>query len=87
LYVDFLYTKIDISIMNKDNVLIKFGNKVRQLRNEKGWSQEELSFNSGFHRTYIGMVERAERNISLKNIAIIAKTFNVEIKDLFINQN
>ena len=72
--------------MKKDSVLVKFGNKVRQLRNEKGWSQEELSFKSGFHRTYIGMVERAERNISLKNIARIAKTFNVEIQDLFINK-
>lgn len=87
MYVDFLYTKIDISIMKKDSVLVKFGNKVRQLRNEKGWSQEELSFKSGFHRTYIGMVERAERNISLKNIARIAKTFNVEIQDLFTSKN
>ncbi len=78
-----MYTKIDISIMKKDSVLVKFGNKVRQLRNEKGWSQEELSFKSGFHRTYIGMVERAERNISLRNIARIAKTFDLEIKDLF----
>lgn len=83
MYVDFLYTKIDIRIMKKDVVLIEFGKKVRQLRNEKGWSQEELSFKSGFHRTYIGMVERAERNISLKNIARIAKTFDLEIKDLF----
>jgi len=86
LCVDFLCAKIDISIMKKDSVLVKFGNKVRQLRNEKGWSQEELSFKSGFHRTYIGMVERAERNISLKNIARIAKTFNVEIQDLFTNK-
>ncbi len=86
MYVDFLCAKIDISIMKKDSVLVKFGNKVRQLRNEKGWSQEELSFKSGFHRTYIGMVERAERNISLKNIARIAKTFNVEIQDLFTNK-
>tara|TARA_R110002033_G_scaffold43092_1_gene84559 strand:- start:2144 stop:2356 length:213 start_codon:yes stop_codon:yes gene_type:complete len=69
--------------MKKDSVLVKFGSKVRQLRNEKGWSQEELSFKSGFHRTYIGMIERAERNISLKNIARIAKTFDLEIKDLF----
>lgn len=83
MYVDFLCTKVDISIMKKDSVLVKFGSKVRQLRNEKGWSQEELSFKSGFHRTYIGMVERAERNISLKNIARIAKTFGLEIKDLF----
>jgi len=71
--------------MDKEKTLIKFGNKVRQLRNEKGWSQEELAYKSGFHRTYIGMVERAERNISLKNIAIIAETFNVNIEDLFTN--
>jgi len=73
--------------MEKDSVLVKFGNKVRQLRTEKGWSQEELSFKSGFHRTYIGMVERAERNISLKNIERIAKTFDVEIQDLFTDKN
>lgn len=71
--------------MKKETVLIEFGNRVRQLRNEKGWSQEELSFKSGFHRTYIGMIERGERNISLKNIAIISKTFNLKIEELFIN--
>ena len=70
--------------MKKDAVLIEFGNRVRQLRIEKGWSQEELAFQSGFHRTYIGMIERAERNISLKNINTITKTFGIEIKDLFI---
>ena len=68
--------------MKKDTVLIEFGNRVRELRLEKGWSQEELSFKTGFHRTYIGMIERAERNISLKNIHTIAKTFGIEIKDL-----
>jgi len=73
--------------MEKDIVLIEFGNRVRQLRKEKGWSQEELSFKSGFHRTYIGMVERAERNISLKNIARVAKTFDIKIEDLFTDKN
>jgi len=72
--------------MEKDIVLIEFGNRVRQLRKEKGWSQEELSFKSGFHRTYIGMVERAERNISLKNIARVAKTFDIKIEDLFTDK-
>jgi transcriptional regulator with XRE-family HTH domain len=72
--------------MKKDIVLIEFGNRVRQLRNDKDWSQEELSFKSGFHRTYIGMIERAERNISLKNIARIAKTFDIKIEDLFIDK-
>ena len=69
--------------MKKSTVLVKFGNKVRELRLQKEWSQETLSFKSGFHRTYIGMIERAERNISLKNIERIAKTFDIEIKNLF----
>ena len=83
MYVDLLYAKHDFCVMKKSDVLIKFGNKVKKLRKEKGWSQETLSFKSGFHRTYIGMIERAERNISLKNIEKLAQTFNVEIKNLF----
>jgi len=83
LYVDLLYAKHDFCGMKKSDILIKFGNKVRELRTEKGWSQETLSFKSGFHRTYIGMIERAERNISLKNIERIAKTFDLNIEDLF----
>ncbi len=67
----------------KDEILIQFGKRVKELRTSKGWSQEELAFRTGFHRTYIGMVERAERNISLKNINRLAKTFEISIKDLF----
>jgi len=67
----------------KDEMLIKFGKRIKELRTSKGWSQEELAFRTGFHRTYIGMVERAERNISLKNINRLAKTFEISIKDLF----
>jgi transcriptional regulator with XRE-family HTH domain len=69
--------------MKKSTVLVKFGNKIRNLRLQKGWSQEELADKSGFHRTYIGMIERAERNISLRNIEKFAQTFNIEIKNLF----
>jgi transcriptional regulator with XRE-family HTH domain len=72
--------------MKKDKVLIEFGNRVRQLRNEKDWSQEEFAFRSGFHRNYIGMIERAERNISLRNIDKIAKSLDVEIRDLFTSK-
>jgi transcriptional regulator with XRE-family HTH domain len=67
----------------KTDVLKQFGKRVRELRQEKGVSQEELAELSGFHRNYIGMLERGERNISLKNIAIIAKTFKLSVKDLF----
>jgi len=83
LYVDLLYAKYDFCRMKKDDVLIKFGKRINQLRTENGWSQEELAYKSGFHRTYIGMIERAERNISLRNIEKLAQTFNIEIKNLF----
>jgi len=69
--------------MDNKEILIKFGEKVRNLRKERGLSQEELSFRAELHRTYIGMIERAEKNITLINIEKIAKTLNVEIKELF----
>jgi transcriptional regulator with XRE-family HTH domain len=67
----------------KGDVLKQFGNRVRELRHAKGLTQEQLAALSGFHHTYIGMLERGERNISLKNISVIAKTFKMSVKDLF----
>lgn len=64
------------------DVLIKFGEKVRELRKIKGYSQEELAFNADLHRTYIGMIERAEKNITLLNIEKIANALEVSINDL-----
>ena len=69
--------------MNKKIILISFGDRVRELRKEKGLSQEELSFKTGLHRTYIGMIERAEKNITLTNIEKIAKALDIDIKNLF----
>lgn len=69
--------------MIKKEILLKFGEKVRKLRNERNLSQEQLSFKADLHRTYIGMIERAEKNITLINIERIAKALDVEIKDLF----
>jgi len=60
-----------------------FGKRVRLLRMTKGLSQEELGYQSGLHRTYIGQVERAEKNITLKNIYRIANTLEVDIRELF----
>jgi transcriptional regulator with XRE-family HTH domain len=68
--------------MAKKKILIAFGNKVRELRKENGLSQEELSFKADLHRTYIGMIERAEKNITLVNIEKIAKALDVTLKDL-----
>ncbi len=59
----------------KKEILIKFGQKVRQERLKLGLSQEELASRADVHRTYIGMIERAEKNITLENIDKIAKVF------------
>ena len=67
---------------SKQNILIKFGERVREIRKEKGLSQEELAHKADLHRTYIGMIERAEKNITLINIDKIAKALEVEIKEL-----
>ena len=66
----------------KNKILIKFGEKVRETRKEKGLSQEELAHKADLHRTYIGMIERAEKNITLINIEKIANALEVEIKEL-----
>lgn len=70
-------------MINDISILIKFGQKVKKIRNEQKISQEELAFRAGLHRTYIGMIERAEKNITLVNIEKISKALNINIKDLF----
>ena len=69
--------------MKTNAVLKKFGLKVKELRYKKGISQEKLGELSGLHRTYIGMIERAEKNITLINIDKIAKALEADIKSLF----
>jgi len=67
----------------KKLVLINFGNKVREERLKRDLSQEELAEKAGVHRTYIGMIERAEKNITLSNIEKIALALGIEISQLF----
>ena len=61
----------------EESILNLFGKNVRVLRQKKGLSQEKLAEIAGLHRTYIGMIERAEKNITLLNIAKIAKALKV----------
>ena len=70
-------------MISKKEILIKFGKRVREIRKEKGLSQEDLSFKANLHRTYIGMIERAEKNITLVNIEKIANALDICIKELF----
>lgn len=61
----------------------QFGNRVKDLRLARGLSQEELAFRAGIHRTYLGGIERGERNPALKNIAAIARALGVTLSEFF----
>ena len=67
---------------NKDKILVSFGNKVREERLRLGLSQEELADRAGLHRTYIGMIERAEKNVTLINIKKIAHALKIPLDKL-----
>jgi len=69
---------------NSINSLV--GIKIRRLREEKGWSQEALAFNTDMHRAYIGQIERGEKNIGLANLEKIAKALGVELCFLVKNR-
>jgi transcriptional regulator with XRE-family HTH domain len=65
------------------NISDNFGRRVRELRLARGLSQEELAFRAGVHRTYLGSIERGERNPALRNIAAIAEALDVSLSELF----
>ena len=55
-----------------------------RLRREKGWSQEDLAFEAGLHRTFVAHVERQVRNISIDNIERLANALQVSIHSLLL---
>ncbi|NCO83034.1 MAG: transcriptional regulator [Nitrospirae bacterium CG_4_10_14_3_um_filter_44_29] len=63
--------------------LRKFGDRVREERLKRSLSQEQLAAKAGVHRTYIGMIERAEKNITLENIQKIAGALNIKLSEIF----
>ena len=67
----------------KTSIQQQFGRKVRELRTERSYSQEGFAFACGLHRTYIGCIERGEKNITIINIEKIAKDLKFEIAKLF----
>ena len=68
--------------MVKNYELIKFGLRVRELRLLKGLSQEDLADLAGLHRTYIGGIERGERNVAFLNMVRLAKALEIPLSDL-----
>ncbi len=68
-------------MLDKD-VLSEFGRNVRTQREKQSLTQEELAEKAFVHRTYIGAVERGERNVSLRNIVAIARALDARPADL-----
>ncbi|RAK50235.1 XRE family transcriptional regulator [Macrococcoides bohemicum] len=68
---------------NQKRILMTIGDNIRKYRLKKGWSQEELAFECDLHRTYIGAVERGERNITVLNLIKIKDKLNVRLKDIY----
>ena len=71
--------------MKYEPILLRFGKNVQEFRKSQQMSQEQLAELAGVHRTYIGMIERAEKNITLLSIAKIASALNVNISELLKN--
>jgi len=63
---------------------LRFGQRVRDLRQARGLSQEELADAAGLHRTYVSSVERGQRNVGLDNILAIAVALGVPASELFV---
>lgn len=69
--------------MDKTKVKLLFGARVRELRKKRGWSQEDFALRVALDRSYLGGVERGERNISLENICLIAAALQISPSTLF----
>lgn len=67
----------------RNKVLFSLGNRIRYLRGERGWSQEELAGEAGLDRTYVGGIERGERNVAIMNLARIAKALDISLAEMF----
>ena len=65
------------------NVLVRLGRRVRDLRNAQRLSQEEFAAECGLDRTYISGIERGRRNVSLRNLEVIAKALGLSLSELF----
>jgi transcriptional regulator with XRE-family HTH domain len=66
----------------RDDILVRFGQRVRALRQQQGYSQEGFAAECGLDRTYMGGIERGERNLALRNIELIALTLKVSLSEL-----
>ncbi len=69
------------------SVRLLFGQNVKKIREQKGWSQDRLSEETGLHRTYISGIERGVRNPTIEIVQQLSTALGIEIQDLFIDSN
>jgi transcriptional regulator with XRE-family HTH domain len=65
-----------------DRLLLRLGRRIRALRKQQQLSQEALADHAGLHRTYIGGIERGERNITIRNLAAIGRALGISLSEL-----
>jgi len=65
----------------KDSTLVRLGENLRKVREERGWSQEELAFKAGVHRTYVGGVERGEYNVTILTLRRFTRALGITLQD------
>ena len=65
----------------KDRALVRLGRNLREAREAKGWSQEQLAYRCGVHRTYIGGIERAEYNVTILTLLRVTRALGIKLND------
>ena len=79
-----VYRKVAYSQNQLDQQIQRqLGERIRGLRARKGWSQEEFADIAGLHRTYVGAVERGEKNLTISTLLTLVKTLDTTIAQLF----
>lgn len=68
--------------LQRQRFRVAFGVRLRELRQERGWSQEELAGRAGLHRTFLGGLERGRNSVSVDRLPELAHAFGVEPRDL-----
>ena len=75
--------RLSSKLSGVDDLLKRLGERIRQLRAERGWSQEQFADVCGVHRTYMGHLERGEKNVSFSSLTRVANALQINLADLF----
>lgn len=73
--------------LSDQRFLRRIGDRIRERRIARGWTQDELGEKCELHRTFIGSVERGERNVSILNLRVIAVSLRIALAELFADQS